>query len=373
MTDGGQASGEIGVPTGTRGGSRDASGGARSPFAVELARFALVAIGYLSLLPALIWYLAYLRLGDDRWWMFVLNSGATYLFAPVPIVLVAASLTRRWGLVAAALVPAIVGLMVFGPLLVPRALKVGAVDANAPRLSVMTFNLHSHNDSPDAVLAAIVSAAADVVALQEISPAMADRLRLELQDRYPYAEIAAGVDGAGKGVLSRYPLEALGRAHGWFNTRSPQGVLLHLPWGDVALFNNHNTSTSRTLSEWPTEISDSMRQRERTSDMMVEFAAGSPLPVIALGDFNTTERSSAYLLMRKGFQDAWLEAGFGFGHTFPGGPLAPTPFGVSPPPWLLRIDYVFHTPELTAVDARIGPWDGISDHRPVVAVLAWPQ
>lgn len=372
---------EIGAPgeslASARHGARvrgsDDDGAPRSPFAVELARFVLVAIGFLALLPALAWYLAYVRLGDDRWWMFLLNSGATYLFAPVPIVLLAALLTRRWGLAVAALVPTVVGLMVFGPLLVPRSLKVGAVDADAPRLSVMTFNLHALNDQPEAVGAAIVSAGADVVALQELTPEMAERLRVELEDSYPYFEIPDNLRTAGQGVLSRYPLEPLGRDHGWTGLRNPYGVWLRLPWGDAVLINNHNLSTSRSLGEWPIEISDSMRQRERVSRILVDFAAGSPVPVIAVGDFNTTERSSAYELMRSRFDDAWLEAGFGFGHTFPGGPLAPTPFGISPPSWLLRIDYVFFTPELSAIDARIGPWDGASDHRPVVAVLAWPR
>ncbi|MBX3143122.1 MAG: endonuclease/exonuclease/phosphatase family protein [Trueperaceae bacterium] len=356
--------------------SRDRDVGAppvRPPFFVELLRFVLVGIGYLSLLPALAWYLAYIRLGDQIWWMFLVNSGATYLFAPVPIVLLAALLTRRWGLAVAALVPLIVGAMVFGQLLVPRSLKVQQVDPSAPRLSVMTFNVHAHNDAPDALVASILAAGADIVALQELSPSMTERVRNALRDEYPHFMIAAQVDSSGNGILSRYPFEQLTRAQGWSDTRSPHGVMVHLPWGDLVLFNNHNTSTSRSLGDWPTEIAESMRQRERVSESLVAFAAASPVPVIAVGDFNTTERSSAYDSMTQGFDDAWREAGFGFGHTFPGGPLAPTPFGFTPPPWLLRIDYVFFTRELTALDARIGPWDGTSDHRPVVAVLAWPN
>lgn len=345
----------------------------RQPFIIELLRFVLIAIGYIALLPALAWYLAYVRLGDENWWMFVLNSGATYLFAPVPIVLVAALIGRRWGLAVAAVVPLIVGLLVFGPLLVPRALKVADVGPEAPRLKVMTFNVHVHNQTPESVIASILAADPDIVALQELSPAMTESVRVALRDSHPHFMIAAQVGSAGNGVLSRYPFEQLTRAQGWSDTRSPLGVMVHLPWGDMVLFNNHNTSTSRSLGDWPTEIDEAMRQRERVSESLVAFAAASSVPVIAIGDFNTTERSTAYALMRTGFDDAWLEAGFGFGHTFPGGPLAPTPFDISPPPWLLRIDYVFHTSELTAVDARIGPWDGASDHRPVVAVLAWPQ
>src|SRR5690606_32794492 len=37
----------------------------------------------------------------------------------------------------------------------------------------------------------------------------------------------------------------------------------------------------------------------------------------------------------------------------------------------LRIDYVFHSEEWRALDARIRPWDGESDHRPVLVRLAY--
>lgn len=356
-----------------RAGDEVAAGSSRPPFLIELMRFLLVAIGYLSLLPALVWYLAYLRLGDEAWWMFLLNSGATYLFAPAPIVLLAALVTRRWGLAVAASVPLLVGVMAFGPLLLPRALKVADLDSGTPRLKVMTFNVHARNADPDAIAEAIRRSDADIVALQELAPETAAFLQVELAGQYPYFQIAAAVDRDGQGFLSRYPIEPLGRRYGWANLRNPFAVAVTFPWGEAVMINNHNLSTSRELNEWPVEIADSMRQRERISGMLVDFASSSPVPVIALGDFNTTERSSAYLAMRRGFDDAWLAAGFGFGHTFPGGPLAPTPFGISPPPWLLRIDYVFYTPQLTALDARIGPWDGNSDHRPVVAVLAWPD
>jgi hypothetical protein len=37
--------------------------------------------------------------------------------------------------------------------------------------------------------------------------------------------------------------------------------------------------------------------------------------------------------------------------------------------WVLRIDYIFHSRHWQARSARIGPWDGVSDHRPVIATL----
>lgn len=140
----------------------------RPPFLVELLRFVLVGIGYLSLLPALAWYLAYIRLGDQMQWMFLVNSGATYLFAPVPIVLLAALLTRRWGLAVAALVPLMRRCAGVRAVVGAEVVEGPAGRPSAPRLSVMTFNVHAHNDAPDALVASILAAGADIVALQGV-------------------------------------------------------------------------------------------------------------------------------------------------------------------------------------------------------------
>jgi endonuclease/exonuclease/phosphatase (EEP) superfamily protein YafD len=39
------------------------------------------------------------------------------------------------------------------------------------------------------------------------------------------------------------------------------------------------------------------------------------------------------------------------------------------PMWVARIDYIFYSNNLEAIEARLGVWDGVSDHRPVIAVL----
>jgi endonuclease/exonuclease/phosphatase (EEP) superfamily protein YafD len=36
----------------------------------------------------------------------------------------------------------------------------------------------------------------------------------------------------------------------------------------------------------------------------------------------------------------------------------------------VRIDYLFTAGEIVCLDASVGPWDGVSDHRAVVATLA---
>jgi endonuclease/exonuclease/phosphatase (EEP) superfamily protein YafD len=69
-------------------------------------------------------------------------------------------------------------------------------------------------------------------------------------------------------------------------------------------------------------------------------------------------------MISRHLRDSYQEVGWGFGHTYP---TTPQSFGISVP--LLRIDYVFHSAELVALRARVGP-DGGSDHLPVVADLS---
>lgn len=358
----------IGRPT-----ERDQAMKRRRPFMAELLTFVVVALAYLLLLPATAWFAAYRQLGDSPWWMFVINSVAPYLFVPVPIVLFGAIIAKRWSLAVAALVPAAIFVMLFGQFFVPVSARAPVVEPGTPTLTVMTFNLHALNLGVDGIAAAIASSGADVVALQELEATVAVGLVERLGDSYPYRDLIANAGWSGLGVFSKVPLRPEQQRMGGTDRRNPQVVTLRLPWGDTTLINVHNLSIPRTLPDWPSEITASLAQRERVARAIYDYSRQRSTPVIALGDFNTTARSTAYETVALTLTDSWREAGYGFGNTFPGGPLSPTPLGVSVPPWLLRIDYVFHSDEIVATEAGIGPWDGGSDHRPVLVTLAWPR
>jgi vancomycin resistance protein VanJ len=345
----------------------------RRSFLEELLTFLVVSLAYLVLVPATVWFAAYRQFGDHPWWMFVVNSVAPYLFVPVPIVLIGAILARRWGLAVASLVPAALFVMLFGQLFVPVSARAPVIEPGTPTLTVMTFNLHALNFGIDGIAAAIASSGADVVALQELEASVAAGLAQRLGELYPHRDLIPNSGWSGLGVFSKVPIRPEQQRMGGTERRNPQVVTLELPWGDTTLINVHNLSIPRTLPDWPSEITASLAQRERVARAIHDYSLQRSTPMIALGDFNTTERSTAYETIALTLSDSWREVGYGFGNTFPGGPLSPTPLGVSVPPWLLRIDYVFHSDEIVTTQAGIGPWDGGSDHRPVLVTLAWPQ
>jgi endonuclease/exonuclease/phosphatase (EEP) superfamily protein YafD len=117
-----------------------------------------------------------------------------------------------------------------------------------------------------------------------------------------------------------------------------------------------------------------VRERERQARSIADYAAAQSEPLIVLGDFNAGDLSTAYkILLQGGLRDAWREAGWGTGHTFPGvdapGSSRRIIAGIPAPMWMVRIDYVFLSTHWQVVSSSIGPWDGFSDHRPVVARL----
>ncbi len=195
----------------------------------------------------------------------------------------------------------------------------------------------------------------DLVALQEVSALQGASLERELGDAYPH-RVIQGEGVAGKALLSRYPVvehEALlfgcGRPHLRARVdvsgRRLQVIVAHVPL-EHALF--------YILGPAAGEV-DALAQR-----------ATNYAPSLLVGDFNKTPFSLLHRRVRRhGLEDAFQKAGRGFGFTFP---VFGRYLGLPLPP-LVRIDYVWHTPDLRVLSCRPGP-DGGSDHLPVQVELA---
>jgi endonuclease/exonuclease/phosphatase family metal-dependent hydrolase len=82
----------------------------------------------------------------------------------------------------------------------------------------------------------------------------------------------------------------------------------------------------------------------------------SPYPTIITGDFNDVPNSYTYQKIAKGWQDAFLSKGFGFGATY---------LGLSP---ILRIDYILAN-EKWSVTSWEQTDENLSDHHMIMADL----
>jgi len=256
----------------------------------------------------------------------------------------------------------------YGQLFVPPAWRVR--DRGEP-LTVLTYNALAYNPDPAALARALRSSGADVIGLQELSEALALQIRELLLDVYPYQILAPEPGVAGMGVISRFPLRPLHGALPGAWLGRPQVVALEIGEQTVRVVNVHAISVRL---DQLASIEPATRERERQAATLAAYVAASPDPVVVMGDFNTGDQSAAYRTLRRQLGDAWRAAGWGLGNTFPGAGAAqgsrPVIAGVAMPEWTVRIDYIFYSCHWQAQSARLGPWDGHSDHHPVAARLA---
>jgi vancomycin resistance protein VanJ len=226
----------------------------------------------------------------------------------------------------------------------------------------MTYNTLGPHVGTSNVVEIIRAENADVVALQELNPRLAAVLEAELAAEYPYRVLDPKVGVFGMGTLSKHPLRATGHRLPSVWVGTPQ--VLELAWNGqtVGLVNYHMMI--------PPIIPQYQGIRVTEAEHLAGYARQAEFhgPVILLGDSNVTHLSDAYKILTAGLTDSWTEAGYGFGHTWGGSAFSPM-VALGLPVWLTRIDYVFHSAALRAVDARVARFDGASDHRGVVVRL----
>ncbi len=325
--------------------------------------FSIDAIVAAYLLGLAAWLAAWLLVGDATWWLFTVNALALHLFVPLPTAFVASTWRRQPALIAGSSVAVVLFAVLWGGLFWPN----GRPEPKGPVLTVMTYNVLGHNPKPEGVIEALLASDADVIGLLELSPEVAAAIERDLIDEYPYQVMIPKTGVSGTGVISRLPFRPAARdleAPGWI---SPP-VVVEVEFRDerFVFVHVHAASGSRFF-----------REREEGARVLSELANREPLPLVVAGDFNASDLNDSYGTLTEHLRDAWREAGDGFGNTFPGasqedwpGSSRPDFFGIHLPKWLVRIDYVFLSDQWQAVDARLGPWDGHSDHRPVIAEIA---
>jgi vancomycin resistance protein VanJ len=320
---------------------------------------------YLILLAS--WFGLYVLFGDGSGYLGLANALAVYFFAPLPFVLLVAIGTRDKSQLIASLLALAVFAANWGPLFWPKS---GAVEGDI--LRVMSFNVLGRKGDPNQVIASIQAENADVLMLQEVTPEFSALMTLALEDEYPHQVIDARERASGMAIFSRYPLEPMdivldGRWRG-----DPQIVSLDWNGQPVTLVNFHTLSTGAI---WPRWVYYTFNQREEDVSHLVNFVREEieSRPLIAAGDLNATRLNDAYKAIDEALDDAWWEAGWGLGHTFPG-QIEPDDWFTRInifmiPHWLVRIDHIFYSHHWQATQTQLADFNGGSDHRGVITEL----
>lgn len=318
--------------------------------------FYCVCITCLSVL----WWLAPM----GQWWIALSNVFAAPLFLPLVVVLpIALALRSRW-LIGLSAVPAIIFVVLFGSLFMPRARSAVAVGHN---IRVATFNQLYQERQVEEMFAAIGRQHADIVALQELTPPVAEMIQRDLAADYPYQLLAPSEGSGGMGLLSRYPFTPLDTVSGRsmpivvdFEGQAITVVNVHIHFSGIGRVR------SQQMFGLPYFRMYDMAGRKDQVESLVQDLAPIAGPLIVMGDFNTGDREPGYGVMAAEFRDAFRETSTGFGFTFPNnkkmGPVTiPVP--------LVRIDYIWTRGPLVPLQSYVDCNNGGSDHCMVAADL----
>jgi endonuclease/exonuclease/phosphatase family metal-dependent hydrolase len=168
----------------------------------------------------------------------------------------------------------------------------------------------------------------------------------------------------GNAILSRYPLGAAEqRLLPRVGTPYQRGYLaapVATPEGEVLFISTHLQHVNDSDAHDEDPEADLYPVHHEQLGVVVEEWAGRQ-PAVLVGDLNARPGwRQVDELLEAGWVDAWAEAGSGDGFTS----------NAADPRY--RIDYVFHTPELTTVDVEVIDSQA-SDHFAVVADLTGEQ
>ncbi|HTP09656.1 MAG TPA: endonuclease/exonuclease/phosphatase family protein [Anaerolineae bacterium] len=294
----------------------------------------------------------------------MLSSFSPLLLLPSLLILPLSLWRRRWSVMLLS-VPAVAAFLLgYGESFLPRSITINPV---AQPLRFLTYNLHAESVSIQPMLDVIRAAGADVVALQEVSPAMAEVLTAQLADEYPYQALHPNFDNPifGQGVLSRYPIV---EDEYWRISLGHQRVKIDRNGSPLVLYNTHPVhpfllGQGRLFDMRPHQLEVQEVLRRSTLD------GGE---ILIAGDFNMSDQASDYARLTAQFGDTYREIGWGLGWTFPdftqpnAQPVRTSILSAFGRP-VARIDFIFHNDALRPVSARVWPTSGGSDHRPVIA------
>ncbi len=326
---------------------------------------ARVAAGYLLLLCLLL--LLTRVVAEGLWWTTLLLYFPQVVYAAPALVLLPWAVHRRDGRALLATLLA-VGVVLW-PLMgfnVPRPRERDPRAVGTVRL--LAYNIHGATLGIEEVAANVRRFRPDVVVFSEATGwGREEELRDELDGLFPGWSSVRGGDIY---IASRWPLQErraapllpINEAGSHLEQRQKVRVAVAAPFGPFHVCGTHFRTAiyGETLLKNRRGVPDYMAKTGgiRLKQAQDVLASLRPLegPVVLAGDFNTPPAGLIYDRLTRRYRDAFAEAGWGWGYTYP----ARLP--------LLRIDYVFHSPHWRTRTAEVGSREG-SDHRPLFAEL----
>lgn len=262
--------------------------------------------------------------------------------------MVASIALKRRGLIASQLV---VLLVVLFPVMGMRVTSPAAPKSAERTVRLATYNVFFGKAGRPQLLDELASMPADIIVLQAGYDSLRDRLRERFPDR------TVRMDGE-LAIVTRFPVLDVDVPPVLPGDVKPMFVayLLRTPDGPVRVFVTHPFSPRNALVDRDEAWNVDVARREAQVAALVAAARKPGPPFVIAGDTNLPTWSAIARREFAGLDDAFEQAGLGFGYTFP-----------AKRPWM-RIDRVLAGPGIRFTSARVGP-KGASDHRPLFVEL----
>lgn len=307
----------------------------------------IVALGWTALVVMLLWLGLFVWTGEQflivRWISYLLPWESLFFLL---MALLIAFTTKRRLLPGLMLGLAVLMFLPFLPQFIPSTIAVSP-DQNIYK--VMTYSKMGRNHDMQAVARVIRNEQPDILFVQEISEEESSQLLELISTSYDKKIFWLAHPYFGL-IVSRFPVTAEAVAKG----ASILAARIELPETSLAARNVHlQKSMNHTKAQYT------------MVNQLANHCAAVTDPLIVAGDFNATIINYPYVRMAQLLDNAYEQAGFGFGFTFPSparrvGMLTP----------LMRIDHIFVSQHFTVHEAYVVDDAGESDHYPVVAKVS---
>lgn len=311
------------------------------------------------------------------WWIDLANTFAPYWYMPMAITFplsmivtrqVGKSYPPRWSVMLQIVLIGI-GLYWFALPTIYSPIEPPTGDT----FKVVTYNVLGNNTNLDEATSWLVASGADIIVLQETSEGYDQRLA-GLYDVYAHEE---HIEGSVR-IFSRYEilskqLLVIEENPGHLVLRLVLNQSDHqlavyathfvLPYGDV----KHLPLPTPNYG-WEFMFHYDETRRNVQIHKLLNILRQETLPYILAGDFNMSDSSLIYRDIDAVMNDAFRAGGSGAGRTWPVADKVGLLPLVQP---FLRIDYIWHSPQLRATYASVGSHPIGSDHLPVTAIFEW--
>ncbi len=263
---------------------------------------------------------------------------------------VAATVTHRYPLALAALIPLVTLLALSFPIVSTSGAPEAVADS--PRLTVAYANLLYLNPVPEQAARALLSADADVMVMVEMdTPLHHAIVRATPTGDYPYRVELLDHGARSLGVWSRSPITSGGVVN--VVHRPAVDVLLDVDGRNIRILGVHSYPPTHQVVGWSAQL-----------EAIGQLADQSSLPTIVVGDFNAARWHPPYrALLDTGLRDSHEALGRGWSASWP------TDRGVLPPPFV-RIDHALFGDGVTPVALHDLTIPG-SDHEGFVVTFAF--